>query len=277
MNLWYNHSATPAPPADLPNHHGSPSATAPPENDLPTGIQANPSPTAELTALAAHLRRLTVQLHRLETTHTELATTVSTQLAPELTALRTETLEQLARHDTHIHQLTAATPTKARSPVNWPALTADQATDAWENLATWIAHVLVPWYETTRDELPDCWPLHRPAVMELSWLHTTHTEAFTPGAAAHHAADWHTRWRPAALHRLREVIPRRGIRQCGPGQHLTNPQPSRHSPPTTPPAEPATPQELPGEQLAERQHWQPFLNHAITTDHSWRVHRDQQA
>jgi hypothetical protein len=46
------------------------------------------------------------------------------------------------------------------APVNWPALTAEQAREQWPILAQWIAEVLVPWYEITRDELPDCRPLH---------------------------------------------------------------------------------------------------------------------
>jgi hypothetical protein len=38
--------------------------------------------------------------------------------------------------------------------------------------------VLVPWYELTRDELPDCWALHAPVVVELSWLRTTYVQAY---------------------------------------------------------------------------------------------------
>lgn len=42
----------------------------------------------------------------------------------------------------------------------------------WPRLVRWIAEVFVPWYEVTRDELPDCWALHR--RVELSWLATAH-------------------------------------------------------------------------------------------------------
>jgi hypothetical protein len=36
----------------------------------------------------------------------------------------------------------------------------EQAREPRPILAQWIAEVLVPWYEITRDELPDCRPLH---------------------------------------------------------------------------------------------------------------------
>jgi hypothetical protein len=217
-------------------------------------------------------------MHRLDSAHTDLATTVSTHLAPELAALRGETLQQLALHHTQLGQLIAAANTEHNPPINWPALTADQAIKAWENLATWIAHVLVPWYETSREELPDCWALHKPAVTELSWLHTTYLDAFHPGAPAHHAADWHTRWRPTALQRLREVIPRRGVRHCGPGQHLASLEDRPpHQPPPQPPAPGPVRPQLPGEQLAERHHWQPFLTQAIAADHAWRLDHDAPA
>jgi hypothetical protein len=66
-------------------------------------------------------------------------------------------------------------------------MTADQAATAWGDLAHWIAEVLVPWYQITRDELPNCWAMHRPAVVELSWLRSAHIEAFASNTAAHHA------------------------------------------------------------------------------------------
>ena len=36
-------------------------------------------------------------------------------------------------------------------------------------LARWVGETLVPRYELTRNELPDCWALHPPVVAELSW------------------------------------------------------------------------------------------------------------
>jgi hypothetical protein len=240
------------------------------------GSPLNQSPTVELTSLAAHLRRLSDRIDQISEAHTELAATISTQLAPELGSLRNECLEQLGLHAEQIHQLNARAAAKQIQPIKWPSIPADQAATAWTALANWIAEVLVPWYQLTREDLPDCWALHKPVVVELSWLHTAHLEAFQPGAAAYLAADWHTRWRPATLMRLREIIPRRGQLYCGPGQHLiTDAERARRQP--TPSCVIATStgrQQLPNEQLAERDHWQPFLEHAVAEDRHWRLSRE---
>ena len=76
----------------------------------------------------------------------------------------------------------------------------------WPILARWVGEVLVPRYELTRDELPDCWALHPPVVAELSWLRTAYVQAYLPRSPPQLAADWHTRWRPAVLTRIRELI-----------------------------------------------------------------------
>jgi hypothetical protein len=145
----------------------------------------------------------------------------------------------------------------------------DQAAAAWDDLADWIADTLVPWYEITRDQLPDCWALHRPAVAHLSWLHHNYRAAHQPGAGHRAPADWHTRWLPAALHAVREAIPRRGTRTCGPGQHLvTETHRALQQPPRA--AQPPAPLPVPGHQLAERQHWHSFYDTAVAADLSAR-------
>jgi hypothetical protein len=53
-------------------------------------------------------------------------------------------------------------------------------------------------------------------VAELSWLHTAHTAAYRARAAPQAAAEWHTRWLPAVLGRIRVVIK---TDECYPGQH----------------------------------------------------------
>src|SRR6202011_4918002 len=108
------------------------------------------------------------------------------------------------------------------APLDWAAMDAEHAATAWQDLAHWIEHTLVPWHEITRDQLPDCWALHRPAVTELAWLHHTHHASHQPDAAPHLTAEWHTRWKPAALHTIHNAIPRRGTRTCGPRHHLTD-------------------------------------------------------
>jgi hypothetical protein len=110
------------------------------------------------------------------------------------------------------------------APVNWPALSAKDAEAVWEALGRWVQEVLGGWCEVTRDQLPDCWALHRPALMQVSWLWTSHTEAYLPSSRAHQAAEWHTRWLDAALEKIKTVIP---VSQCRPvagqpGQHLVH-------------------------------------------------------
>ena len=102
------------------------------------------------------------------------------------------------------------------APVDWAALTAEQAAVQWPVLARWVGEVLVARYEVTRDELPDCWALHLPVVAELSWLRTAYVEAYLSRSSPETAADWHTRWYPAVLTRIRDADQ---VHECVPGKH----------------------------------------------------------
>jgi hypothetical protein len=82
-----------------------------------------------------------------------------------------------------------------------------QARAQWPILAQWIAEVLVPWYEITCDELPDCWPLHRPALVELSWLRSAHVQAYLRSSAPSVEGEWHP-----ALAPRRSRTPQQGDR-----------------------------------------------------------------
>lgn len=235
--------------AEIPAHlNGRP--TPPPSGPM------NLSFTAELTALAAHLRRLADRVDDLESHCSELTAAVADSVLP-----------QLAEHTTQVQQLLVSVKRDGERPVDWPAMDAERASTEWGNLADWIAHTLVPWYEITRDQLPDCWALHRPAVIQLAWLYDTYKAAHRPGAAPHLAAEWHTRWKPAALRAIHDAIPRRGTRTCGPGHHLTNETeriPRRPTSLPPPAAEPSA--TVPTDQLAEGHHWQPFYVQAVTSD-----------
>jgi hypothetical protein len=215
----------------------------------------NPSPTAELTALAAHLRRMADRVEDLDTRCDQLAEILTATVLPRLTSVATDTAAQLAEHSEQVQQL-LETLTKRRTvePLNWPVMNIDQAAVAWTNLAGWIA---------------DCWALHRPAVVQLSWLHLTHHDAHQPGAGPRSTADWHTRWLPAALRAVREAIPRRGSRTCGPGQHLITDIDRLRQQPVRP-VPTAAPSPPPSDQLAERQHWQTYYDAAVTADLSTR-------
>ena len=102
-------------------------------------------------------------------------------------------------------------------PWAWPILDHDTATAAWDSLARWVGEVLCAWYAPTRGQLPDCWPLHRRAVLELTWLRQTHVDAHAHRAPGHLAAEWHARWLPAALAGVCAAI---DPERCPPGQHL---------------------------------------------------------
>ena len=111
------------------------------------------------------------------------------------------------------------------APWCWPLFDRDQAAAAWDALARWVGDVLVPGYELTRGDLPDCWAQHPRMVNELTWLRAAYLESHQPGAAAGQAQDWHLRGLPGALSGLRTAVPVKsggGSRQrplCGPGHH----------------------------------------------------------
>ena len=121
------------------------------------------------------------------------------------------------------------------APVDWPSLSADDATAEWQALGDWVASVLGPFYELTRAQLPDCWPLHRPAVLELVWLRRMYVAAHRPDAAPSAAADWHTRWRREALANIAAAIPETW---CRPGEHWVERFSRRPGPPPPRPTAP---------------------------------------
>jgi hypothetical protein len=114
------------------------------------------------------------------------------------------------------------------APVHWPSLSAEEASKAWDALGQWVDDVLGPWYGITRGQLPDCWALHRRAVIELSWLRSSYVVAFGSKAPASLAAEWHTRWLRDALNAIRSAIP---DTQCRPDEHLQPARAGTYSPP----------------------------------------------
>ena len=111
-------------------------------------------------------------------------------------------------------------------PWCWPLMDAETTTAAWTALDRWAGQVLAPWHGLTRRELPDCWPAHRRAVLELTWLRHVHVAAHTAKAPPHLAAEFHARWLPAALAGVAAAIP---ADRCWPSTHLADPTAQRGS------------------------------------------------
>jgi hypothetical protein len=202
----------------------------------------NPTPGREQTALAAEVRRIREKVDQTAELHTALAATVSEQLAPELGALRQATVDELASLRGDLNEVLETLNRENNPPVDWFHLTAEQAEEQWPVLAQWVGEVFVPWYRITRDQLPDCWALHPNALVELSWLRSAHLQSYIRSSHPHIAAEWHVRWRTAALDNIRAAIP---TDMCRPGEHLVSEQESRErvTQSTPPPAPP-----VPGEQ-----------------------------
>ena len=134
---------------------------------------------------------------------------MSEDLAPRVSGLKQVVTEELGQLRGDVDVLLTERKEREKTknaPVDWAALTAEQAAVQWPVLARWVGEVLVPRYELTRDELPDCWALHPPVVAELSWLRTAYVQAYLSRSPPQLAADWHTRWRPAVLTRIRDLV-----------------------------------------------------------------------
>jgi hypothetical protein len=202
------------------------------------------------------------------------------QLLPRVTALDTE----LAGLGDRVDALTGATPPSA--PLDWAALPADKAAAEWEALADWLATVLGPFYEITRAQLPDCWPHHRPAVIELVWLRHAYAAAHAPNATPSAAAEWHTRWRRDALANIAAAIPKTW---CRPGEHYVHEHdrdrtraaaagPGERHPPT--PGRRPGPEDFrlgPEGEITSPRHWGPAYRAAAAADLAWRRERDAAA
>lgn len=100
--------------------------------------------------------------------------------------------------------------------VDWSRLDRAAAEREWQRLYEWVDGWLVPTYGVTVGQLRLCWP-HHPAVREeLSWLRCCWVAAYrAPGASPTAAAEWHTRWLPSCLDRIRQHT-----KQCNAGKHL---------------------------------------------------------
>lgn len=106
---------------------------------------------------------------------------------------------------------------------DWTSMDRVKAEKAWTQLRGWVEAVLIPWYDRLGDDqalpkvhgggdrrprlrVPPCWAWHRDVVVELSWLCQDWTSLYRQqqGSPAK-AGDWHSRYLPGALHRIRQT------------------------------------------------------------------------
>lgn len=194
--------------------------------------------------------------------------------------------EAVAELGGRVDALTAATagpagpagPAAGARPVDWSSLSAADAAAEWEAIASWIANVLGPVYEFTRGQLPDCWPLHTPAVAELVWLRRCYVAAHRPDAPPTAAGEWHTRWRRDALANIATIIDHNW---CRPGEHYIDRYDQRRPRDTTPtrPREQHVhgqrPESLSREdQITEPRHWADAYQTAAAADLARRRQRE---
>lgn len=289
------------PPSDGPDHRRSGrSGDAPAGRGTASdGGPSNPPPPGD-----ADVSELQVRVARAERAHAALEHTVA-QIGPGLAAPRdaagdgfatthpaahdalearlgviTDTLED---HAASLRRVLARQQRNRNPAVDWPALTAEQAAAEWPRLAQWIDEVFVPWGEITRDALPDCWALHRPVVVQLSWLRSAHVQAYLPAAEPAVAGDWHIRWSPAVLAVIKTVIE---SKWCRPGEHMITVEESNArrraaaranpTPPPPPTGGGGGAEQLGRMQLAECEYWQAFYLQAVDADLAWRTARHKQ-
>lgn len=213
---------------------------------------------------------LDARVRRLQETASGSADLLS-QALPRIDSLGERVGELAGRVDELAGAEPAAPP--PNPPVHWPELSAEQARLEWDRLASWVAEVLGPWYRITRGQLPDCWALHPRAVLTLSWLRTAYTAAYTATSRPDAAAEWHSRWLPAALAQIEAAIPEQW---CRPDTHLVyDPQnrrnrasrpPEPHERPDTSPGGPP-PSNMPvADDVTGPRFWGRYADQAITED-----------
>jgi hypothetical protein len=207
------------------------------------------------------------------------------QLVPRVRDLD-ETLADLAARVDAVTGPAGGAPAAAAGA--WPSLSAAPAAPEWQALGAWVARVFGPFYGITGGQLPDCWALHPPAVLELMWLRRTYVAAHGTKAAATAAAEWHTRWRREALANIPTAIP---TTWCRPGEHYVDRYDRAPQPPPPPrPVPEGRPRHIPGErpgpgntrvgevgEITTPQHCGPNYQTARNRDLAWRRHREAAA
>jgi hypothetical protein len=246
-----------------------------------------------LIDLGMQVRSLGEKVERVRCVTVDTVRTLA-EFGPQLANVQGE----LAELRGTVNQLCASESKAKNAPVDWRGLSAEDAEQQWERLGCWVHEVLGGWYEITREQLPDCWALHRPALVQVSWLWISYIQAYLSDSHPNQAAEWNTRLIDAALGKIKAAIPASLCRAVAgrPGEHLVaaleaqqhrnraprqrvgqlvythtnthpSPQPSYSYDPHPPPVLPATGEVTsPGRQVIHRPFWRGFFEEAMQAD-----------
>ncbi len=162
----------------------------------------------QVATLRAQLGELAVQLVTISSAVNGLAG-VAQQVAA-LSQQVTDIAQRLGADDQDEPE-----PTRPALP-SWFEVEAEQAEQMLADLAGWVDTILVR-YAVARDALTQCWMFHGEIVEDLLWLRAAWMAAHRdPTAKPHHAADFHDRWLPAVMGRLKRQL---GAGMCNFGNH----------------------------------------------------------
>jgi hypothetical protein len=97
----------------------------------------------------------------------------------------------------------------------WVGLSDDDRAAQLAQLRTWVDGILIPSYTPPEGTLRPCWPRHMSAVWELSTLAAEWKRIYKARSRdLQGALDFHDRWLPGALRRVREALRSCTDEQC---------------------------------------------------------------
>lgn len=182
----------------------------------------------QLVALAGQLGKAERTVEQHESTLAELnaVTGALRDAAGAVDGRQAEALDLIAKLAERIAKLEAKAADKPDRLWDWSSMDKVKARRAWATLDGWVTHILVPWYDRVGEDqeikskklggqgasnkprlrVPPCWAWHRDVVVELSWLCQDWIGLYRlqQGSPAK-AGDWHSRYLPGALHRIRNT------------------------------------------------------------------------
>ena len=105
-------------------------------------------------------------------------------------------------------------PPKPAGPAlpSWFEVHGEQARVMLSDLVEWVDTILIHHF-AARDALPECWMYHGEQVENLLWLRAGwYFVHRSPDAKPWHGYDWHDRWMPAVMARIKRTLGASGCR-----------------------------------------------------------------